>query len=869
MGWSPVPGTISPCRLMSDQAGLPIEKVLPGLLSALQQGNTAVLAAEPGAGKTTRVPLALLGQQWLGDQTIVMLEPRRLAARSAARHMARLLGEDVGQTVGYRVRMDTRVSSETRIELVTEGVFIRMVQDDPALEGIGAVIFDEFHERSLDGDLGLALALDSQDGLRDDLRLLVMSATLDVDALADLLTDPPVLKSTGRSFPVDTRYVARLSDQLIEHQMIRVLRQTLMEETGSILAFLPGEREIRRVAEGLESSCDSDILIAPLYGRLGRRAQDLAVSAAPAGKRKVVLATDIAETSLTIDGVRVVVDSGLARKAVFDPISGSRRLETVRVSQASADQRRGRAGRLEPGVCVRLWHKGQTAALQPYDAPEILETDLSPLVLNLLHWGVRDPSLLRWLDPPRPTMVGEALRLLSALGLVTDAGELTALGSQAARLPLHPRLGVMVLHAVKDVNDRPDARQTGYLAAYLACLIDDSDLRSRQTDLDIRLKGFERDKSGRSQQMKRQAEKWLSLAGDRQTSSRNTDQMQAGQSVGLVSTGALLAPGYPDRVARRRGASNRYLLANGTGAFLPDDDGLSGQEFLIVADLQGIRGAQRRSQGGNQGSEARILSAAALNRDEIDLLFEARIVTRPIYEISSETGALVGRSVTTLGALVLSEVRIKPDPTLWPDAYCRYLADRGLEVLALSEGQERLLSRMRFVGLHYPTDAGADDWPDLDDKALAQSAAHWLKPYLAGKTSRSALSDQDLRHALLGLLPWGAESFLKTQVPERWITPLGSGIVIDYTAEMPVVSVRVQELYGLREHPSICDGRVPLTLSLLSPAGRPIQITQDLPGFWSGSWSEVAREMRGRYPKHIWPDDPATAQPTRRAKPRR
>ncbi|WP_350336017.1 ATP-dependent helicase HrpB [Coralliovum pocilloporae] len=822
---------------MPDLSLLPIDDVLPDLLGALRQSTRVVLAAEPGAGKTTRVPLALLDAAWRDDGKIIMLEPRRLAARSAAGHMAHLLGEDVGQTVGYRVRMDSRISAKTRIELVTEGVFIRMLQDDPSLEGVAAVLFDEFHERSLDADLGLALALDCQDGLRDDLRILVMSATLDTDAVAGLLDNAPVICSTGRSFPVELRHEPRRPDLAIEDQMAETIRWILAEETGSLLCFLPGEREIRRVAERLGNRVDGGTLIAPLYGRLDRADQDRAISRPPEGRRKVVLATDIAETSLTIDGIRVVIDSGLSRKPIFDPASGISRLETVRVSQAAANQRRGRAGRLEPGLCIRLWHEGQTAALRAFDRPEILETDLSALVLGLLQWGVKDPQQLRWLDPPPAIAWREARDMLLDLGLISAADHLTELGVEAARLPVRPRLAALIAKAA--------AYGQSNVAARLACLIDEPGLGGRATDLEDRLQALERDRSPRAKQAKALADRWSRLIPS--AISDATD----GPPVAVM-----LAWAFPDRIARRRGQSNRYLLSNGKGAFLPEHDSLGGQDFLVIADVLG------------QGAEARILSAAPLLRVDLENYLSDRIEDVHLNSLDPETGALKARRVSRLGQIVLSEATVKPDPAVWPDAFCDLVAERELTILPLGDGGERLLARMQFARERLALSDEGTDWPDLTDVALKEAASDWLKPFLVGKTRASQISEQDMTHALLSLLPWEGQQFLKAHVPDRWTVPTGSSIRLDYSGDEPVLAVRVQELYGLSEHPTIFNGTLPLTLSLLSPAGRPIQITKDLPGFWTGSWSEVAREMRGRYPKHVWPDKPAEAEPTRRAKPR-
>jgi len=811
---------------------LPIDEALPDLLRVLEKDRAAVLVAPPGAGKTTRVPLALLDEPWVAGRKVILLEPRRLAARAAAERMARTLGETVGETVGLRVRLGSRTGPRTRIEVVTEGVFGRMILDDPELTGIAAVLFDEFHERSLDADLGLAFALDARGALREDLRLLVMSATLDGARVAGLLGDAPVVRAEGRAFPVETRWLGRDPAARIEDQVSAAVLRALAEETGSLLVFLPGQGEIRRTAERLaERVRDPAVEIAPLYGALDRTEQDRAVAPAPPGRRKVVLATSIAETSLTIEGVRVVVDSGLARVPVYEPGSGLTRLATVRVSRAAADQRRGRAGRTEPGVCLRLWEEAGHGALPAFDRPEILAADLAPLLLDCAAWGVSDPSTLPFLDPPPPAALTEARSLLRELEALDGDGRITDVGRRLQALPLPPRLARMVLAAA--------GRGQASHAAELAALLVERGLGGDSPDLEERLRRFRQDRSPRARDVRRLAEGWAKQAGGRKADGE------------ALSTGGLLSLAYPDRIGRSRGRDGTFLLAAGRAAALPQEEALSRAPFLVAAELSGSAAA------------ARILAAAPLALAEIEALHGGRIVREEAVAFQPGPKALRARSLRRLGAVVLEETP-RPVPA---DAAAAHALARGLAGLgagawpwtrALRQWRDRVLFLRRSEG---------EDWPDLTDAALEVTVEDWLAPHLFGKAALSDLSADELRSALEALLPWDRRQRLEAEAPTHVTVPSGSRLPVDYEdPEGPALAVRVQELFGLDRHPALAGGRVPLLLRLLSPAHRPIQVTRDLPGFWRGSWAEVRAEMRGRYPKHPWPDDPLAAEPTNRAK---
>ncbi len=821
---------------------LPIDDALPRLTAALARRNAAVLVAPPGAGKTTRVPLVLLDESWAAGKKILVLEPRRLAARAAASRMASTLREQVGDTVGLRVRFGSKVSKKTRIEVVTEGIFTRLILDDPSLDGIAAVLFDEFHERSLDADLGLALARDAQAGLREDLKILVMSATLDGARVAALLGDAQVVESEGRAFPVETRYLGRDARARIENQVADGVLRALRADSGSALVFLPGAGEIRRTETLLkERVTDPNTDIVALYGALDAREQDRAISPAPAGRRKVVLATSIAETSLTIEGVRVVIDSGLSRVPRYEPDVGLTRLETVRVSRAAADQRRGRAGRTVPGVCYRLWDEPQTGSLEPYTRPEILSADLSSFVLDLAQWGVSDLATLSFLDPPPAAALSEARALLAELTALDAAGRITDEGRKLRALPLPPRLARMVVDAAGE--------GAGEAAAAIAAILSERGLGGDDVDLTHRLDQFRRDRSRRAEDARAMVRRWAETAG-------------AKRGAGDVSTGSLLALAYPDRIARSRGAGGAFLLANGRGGIVDATSPLAREPFLVVAELTGSAAASR------------IVLAAPIMLAEIEQRFAGSIEDRDEIAFDAASASLRARKSRRLGAITLTE-QTRP---VTPDAATAHTLAQGIARLGLgklpwSKAALQFRNRVSFLRrqLNGPksatADLGGEEWPDLTDEGLARSAAEWLEPLLADKTSRGQIGADELSDAVTNLLPWNLRRRLDAEAPTHFAAPSGSSVPIDYEAEGgPKLSIRVQELFGLARHPSIAGGRVPLLIELLSPAHRPVQVTRDLPGFWRGSYAAVKAEMRGRYPKHPWPDDPLSAPATRRAK---
>lgn len=826
---------------------LPIDAVLGDLARALAAAPNAVLVAPPGAGKTTRVPVALLDEPWTRGGKLILLEPRRLAARGAAGRMAQTLGERVGETVGLRVRLGSKIGPKTRIEVVTEGVFARMILDDPALEGVAAVLFDEFHERSLDADFGLALALDVQGGLREDLRILVMSATLDGARVAKLLGRAPVIESEGRAYPVETRYLGRDPLKRIEDQVTDACLQALNEQPGSLLVFLPGQGEIRRVEERLrERLRDPSVEIAPLYGALNQQAQDRAVLPAPKGRRKIVLATSIAETSLTIEGVRVVIDSGLARIPVYEPDIGITRLETRRASRAASDQRRGRAGRTEPGICYRLWEEAGTGALEAFTRPEILSADLSPLLLDCAAWGVTEPTGLAFLDPPPQPALKEARALLLALGALGADGRITPDGRALQALPLPPRLARMVVAAARFGQAGP--------AADLAAVLVERGLGGDSIDLTERVERMSRERGGRAADMRRLAEGWARLA--QAASPRRQDAP--------LSPGLLLALAYPDRVAKARApGSGQYLLANGRGAALEPSQRLAREPWLVVADMVGA------------AQQARITSAAAIGEDEIMRLVSEGLAPLALEErietsFDRNARALRSRAIRRYGALALAERPLPVESTPENAAIlAKGIAALGIALMPWTKAQQQLRERVDFLRKAAASAGGDNPWPDLSDAGLAAEPELWLAPHIEGRSSLAAIEPADLDAALASLLPWELKRRLDAEAPTHFAAPTGSNLAVDYTAEAgPTISVRVQELYGLARHPSLAGGRVPLVLELLSPAHRPIQVTRDLPGFWRGSWSAVKAEMKGRYPRHLWPDDPAAALPTTRAKPR-
>ena len=814
---------------------LPIDAVLDALSGTLERSNTAVLVAPPGAGKTTRVPLALRDAPWVGDRKIIVLEPRRIAARASAERMAKSLGERAGDTVGYRVRFGSKVSRATRIEVVTEGIFTRQILDDPELTGIAAVLFDEFHERSLDADLGLALARDAQQGLREDLRILVMSATLDGARVARLLGDAPVVESEGRAFPVETRYVGRKPDAPVERQMAETIASALRADAGSVLAFLPGAAEIRRTQTMLaERVHDASVEIVPLFGALDAAVQDRAISPAPKGGRKVVLATSIAETSLTIEGVRIVVDSGLARVPRYEPDIGLTRLETVRASRAAVDQRRGRAGRTEPGVCYRLWDEPQTASLAAYTQPEILSADLSSLVLDLAQWGVSDPATLSFLDPPPQPAWKEARDLLNELGALDDDGRLTDEGRRLRALALPPRLARMIV----DAADHGAAAQ----AADIAAILTERGLGGDSVDLEVRLDQFRRDRSARAQSARDLARRWAQQVA---TSASPQDD-------GALTTGLMLAFAFPDRVARNRG-NGSFVLANGRGAAVEQTSSLARVPYIAVGELTGT------------AANGRILLAAPLAIEDIERHFAAHIEAKDEVSFDRDAMTLRARRRRKLHAITLADAPVALTPSeetahIFADGICA----AGLDRLPWSKAAKQWRDRVMFL-----RKAEGDSWPDLSDTGLIERRDDWLVPLLANKISLKDISPGDVSDAVMALLPWDLRARLDREAPTHFEAPTGTMLAIDYEAEQgPTIAVRLQELFGLNIHPSIARGAVPLVLELLSPAQRPVQVTRDLPGFWRGSYAAVRSDLRGRYPRHPWQDDPATAQPTRRAKPR-
>jgi len=830
---------------------LPIEEALPALREQLSAHPSVVLVAPPGSGKTTRIPLALQSEPWLAGKRILMLEPRRLAARSAARYMASLLEEEVGETVGYRVRMETRVGPKTRIEVITEGVLTRMLQNDPALEHVGLVIFDEFHERSLHADLGLALSLQSQSLLREDLKVLVMSATLDAEPVAELLEGAPIITSAGRMFPVETHYLPRRVEGRIEPAVVRAVQEALANADGDILVFLPGVGEIRRVEARLsELNLGRDVRIAPLYGDLPQAAQDQAIAPSRDGERKVVLSTSIAETGLTVEGVKVVIDSGLARAPRFSPRTGMTRLETVTVSRASADQRLGRAGRLGPGVCYRLWTEQEDRTLVAHDKPEIMEADLAPLALDLAAWGIADPAELQWLDLPPVASYQQARQLLSQLGALNREGKVTAHGRKMAELALHPRLAHMILQAIP--------MGQGGVACELAALLSERDLFRGATttpnaDLRLRLEALQRGDGGAA-----------ALHGyDVNAAARKRVLMEANQwkrAVGVSgsedgdidSCGILLAFAYPDRIAQKRSAG-RFLLRNGRGAALADMQALSHEAYLVAAELD------------DQGAESRIFLAAPVDVRELERHVGEQIEEEHQIAWDRSVQAVRARQRKRLGALVLRDVQLQePDPEELLIALLQGIAEEGLGILPWTKGARQLQRRVNYMH-HFEK-----EWPDMSEQGLLASLEDWLAPHVYGMKNRGDLQSLNLTSILEGMLSWGQRQELDEYVPTHIVVPSGSRLPIDYSdPSSPVLAVRLQEMFGLQETPRIARGRVPLTLHLLSPAHRPVQVTQDLASFWRNAYFEVKKDLKGRYPKHHWPDDPLQALPTNRAKPRK
>ncbi|WP_372678506.1 ATP-dependent helicase HrpB [Desulfosarcina sp.] len=834
---------------------LPVASVLDPLRSALRDNPSAVLVAPPGAGKTTAVPLALLEERWLSGRRLLLLAPRRLAARAAARRMASLLDQPVGQTVGYRVRMESRVGPNTKIEVVTEGVLTRMIQSDPSLAGVGLVVFDEFHERSLNADLGLALCRDIQGVLNVDLRLLVMSATLDPAAVAGLLDDAPLIRCDGRIFSVETRYVGRPESPTIESAVAAAIRKSVAAKEGNILVFLPGAPEIRRVARFLESGDLPPVWkVAPLYGKLPRERQDAAISPPPAGQHKIVLATSIAETSLTIEQIGVVVDCGLQRVPRFDPGSGMTRLVTLPVSRASADQRRGRAGRLGPGICYRMWDEATHHTLTPHNRPEILDTDLAGLTLELAAWGLETPDALDWLDPPPIPAFSLARQLLLDLGALDEDGKISLHGRHMAELPLHPRLAHMILAACKE--------KMGRSACEIAAILSERDFlhfmgRERDADLRLRLDALQAYQAKKPFKMdgctldSLAARHILIVAAElqRRLGISNTNNV-------ATVPGRLLAWAYPDRIARQRPDSpGRFLLASGRGAYFDPPEPLSASEYLVVAHTDGDR------------REARIFIAAETDKQHLQDQFSQRVQWQEAVTWDSRRQAVVGERKLVLGALTMeTETLTHPAPDAVMDAMITGIRTNGIHILPWTRTLRSWQSRVMLLAR---LDADGGPWPDVCDAALSSTLEDWLPPYLSGMTRLKDLGTKDFSKALRNHLSWRQQRQVDILAPSHLTVPSGSRVPVDYSEPIPILAVRIQEMFGATSTPAIAGGRMPVMLHLLSPAGRPVQITRDLSGFWKGSYLDVKRELKGRYPKHVWPDDPLTTPPTARAKPRK
>ena len=835
---------------------LPIDEVLPALRLALAERHEAVLEAPPGAGKTTRVPLALLNEPWLAGQKILMLEPRRLAARAAAERLASELGEKVGQTVGYRIRLDSKVGPETRIEVVTEGILTRRLQHDPALEGVGLLIFDEFHERSLDADLALALSLNGRELFRDEqpLKILLMSATLEGERLASLLDDAPILRSEGRMYPVAMRWGRPfVPGEFIEPRVVQTVLDAINNESGSLLVFLPGQAEIRRVNQQLADALGSrsDILLCPLHGELDLAAQRAAIEPAPKGLRKVVLATNIAETSLTIDGVRVVIDAGLARVPRFDPGSGMTRLDTQRISRASATQRAGRAGRLEPGVCYRLWSEDQHAQLAAYGSAEILQADLAGLALQLARWGVA-PEQLIWLDMPPSASYAQARQLLERLGALHGA-KLTAHGEAMAELPAHPRIAHLLIRG-QDLG-------LAEMACDVAALLGERDiLRGAGADVHSRLallSGESRVARGgqggvqRARQLARQYRGYLRGKATQPVADPDHPRW----------LGALLALAYPDRVAQQRKPGGaEYRLANGRAALFSEVDGLMKQPWLVIADL-GSRQGQR---------EERIYLAAEFDPGLLDNVLSEQVSVVDQLDWDEREGVLRAERQCKVGELVLSREPLTGlDEAARTQALVNLVRRKGLELLPWTPELRQWQARVALLRQLDLLAQGQSEWPDVSDGALLAGLEDWLGPYLGRVSRLSHFANLDLSSIVHNLLKWPLPQRLDELAPHHIKVPSGSSVRLDYSEQPPILAVRLQELFGLADTPRIAGGRQVVKLHLLSPARRPVQVTQDLANFWRSTYAEVKKDLKGRYPKHYWPDDPLVAEATARIKPRK
>lgn len=840
-----------------NQIRMPIDEVIPEIKRHLEQAGAAILIAEPGAGKTTRTPLELLREPWMADLGMILLEPRRMAARSAALYMAAQLGEPVGETVGYRIRNESKTSPRTRITVVTEGILTRMLQHDPALTGTGLIIFDEFHERSIHADLGLALALQSRELLREDLRLLVMSATLAAEPVAALLGGAPVVESRGVMYPVETIYAGRISQEPLEAAVARTVRRALTEQEGSVLVFLPGGGEIRRAQAALSGALPAGVEVAPLYGALPQQEQQRALVPAPAGSRKVVLATSIAETSLTVPGITAVIDCGLRRTALFSPRSGMSRLVTVPAARDSADQRRGRAGRTAPGVCYRLWSEAEDRALSPATPPEMLEADLTPLALELAAWGASGPEELAWLDPPPKAPYGQATGLLGQLGALDQAGRLTAHGRRMAGLGLHPRLAHMLLRAWPLGLARP--------ACLLAALLQEPGALKGGADLRDHLAALIAEQSGRKldsgassivveeaavrrmEQTSRQWERVLKAQFPGEQPDASIEEYAWSRYCGLLVSFA-----YPERIAKRR-ADGRYLMRSGRGAAFRREELLGGEAYLAIADVD------------DGGAESRIWLAAPFEESWFDEFMKEELIEKEVAEWDDSSGAVRATHQVALGALMLKETPTSnPDPEVISKALIRVIAEQGVQLLPWSSKARQLQSRITFLRRL------DSKWPDVSDETLAEQAEEWFLPYVSGMRKKKDLQSLPMLSILEEKLGWQLCRELEQQAPTHLQVPSGSRIVLQYDEHgAPYAAVRLQEVFGLMDTPAIGYGTVPVTLHLLSPASRPVQVTSDLKSFWQHAYFEVKKDLKGRYPKHYWPDDPMTAQATRKVRPDR
>ena len=832
---------------------LPITSILPTLKNTFATHNNVVLSALPGAGKTTQVPLALLNEPWMHDRRMIMLEPRRLAARSAASYMASTLGEAVGQTVGYRTRMDTRVSPTTRIEVVTEGILNRLLQKDPALLSYNLVIFDEYHERSLHADLGVALCLQTQDVLREDLRILIMSATLDCEAISKLLKHTPIITCEGKVFPIETHYVPQSRDAKLERSVVTCIKQTLGKEPGNFLVFLPGAGEIRRVQRLLEqANLGANVIVAPLYGNLSQEAQEQAIQPSPPGSRKIVLATSIAETSLTIEGIRVVIDSGLMRVPRFNPGSGMTRLTTVRASQDSTDQRRGRAGRLEPGSCYRLWNANEQKALLERTSPEMTKADLTPLALELAVWGITNPSSLAWLDPPPTSAMVQAQNLLTQLGALNEHHRITAHGQHMSELPLHPRLAHMVLRAHE--------WELGGLACDIAAILNERDFMKthssdRNADLRIRVDRLHSPGTGQgTKDIDRAIYQRIVKTTEQLRTLVHIPKKMPARDLPSTAVGLLLALAYPDRLAQRQsGQHGFYRLSNGKSATFFPSQPLATEEYLVVAEVDEAK------------PHAHIFLAAPLVLEELEDHCSELFKNVDIVEWDSRNAVVLTRQQRRLGELVIADSPLPDTPSsLVTTTLIQGIKQAGLDCLPWTKELRNWQARIEYVRRI----AGKDsDWPDVSEHHLLESLESWLSPYLHGMARLSEVKRMKLNTPLHALLTWKQQETLEQQAPTHLTVPTGSRIALDYISqEIPILAVRLQELFGQPDTPTLDHAKGRVMLHLLSPARRPIQVTQDLASFWKNGYPEVKKELKGRYPKHYWPDDPLQAQPTRRTK---